>query len=198
MLKQAARSGKNFRSNYGKTSKTEDSCQKIMAKDARLVIYIATLTNPDKTYGWSPEKSPSIAIFSIFLCKKKRFYRIVLRDTLGQPVRFCPKNRKFQTSSPKNLSKTEKVLEENLFLQIVFPVVLKTGLEILTKALAEKPEHSIEKKSDCSFGLLDCSLDQFFWFFDEKDVSITSQKTVKKYQSFWNKTTSPQNVPWTA
>ena len=146
MLKQAARSGKNFRSNYGKTSKTEDSCQKIMAKDARLVIYIATLTNPDKTYGWSPEKSPSIAIFSIFLCKKKRFYRIVLRDTLGQPVRFCPKNRKFQTSSPKNLSKTEKVLEENLFLQIVFPVVLKTGLEILTKALAEKPEHSIEKK----------------------------------------------------
>ena len=184
MLKQIAGIGKNFRSNYGKTSKTEDSCQKIMAKDARLVIYIATLTNPDKTYGWNSEKSPSIAIFSIFLSKKKRFYRIVLRDTLGQPVRFCPKITKFHTSSPKNLSETEKFLEENLFLQIVFLVVLNTGSEILTEALAEKSEHSIKKTSDCSFGLLDCSLDQFVWIFHEKDVSITSQKVLNKYQNF--------------
>ena len=73
MLKQTARNGKNFRSNYGKKSKTEDSCEKILAEAARLVIYIATLTNPDKTYGWSSEKSPSIAIFSILLSKKKTF-----------------------------------------------------------------------------------------------------------------------------
>ena len=154
MLKQAARSGKNFRSNYGKISKTEDSCQKVMAKDAPPSGHLhGNFNNPDKTFGWKSGKKSFKCHFFLFSCLKRRFYGIVFRDTLAQPVRFCPKNTKFHPSSPKKLIQNRNISLRKSFLAKFFLVVLNTGLEILTKSLAKKSEHSIKK---LRIALLDC------------------------------------------
>ena len=120
MLKQIAGIGKNFRSNYGKTSKTEDSCQKIMAKDARLVIYIATLTNHDKTYGWNSEKSPSIAIFSIFLSKKNVFIGLFFETRLDNLFDFAPKLQNFTVQARKIYPKQKNFLRKIFSCKLFF------------------------------------------------------------------------------
>ena len=64
LLKQIARSAKNFHSNYGKFQKRKILANKEMPKHDPLVIYIATLTSPTKLLAESPEKSRSNANFS--------------------------------------------------------------------------------------------------------------------------------------
>ena len=55
---------------------------------------------------------------------------MVLRDTLGRAVRFCAKNTKFNTSSPKKRYK--KKLKKKIFPRKVPLVALISGLKTLT------------------------------------------------------------------
>ena len=108
LVKQIARIGKNFGSNYGKISETEDSCQNVMAKDAPLVNYIATLTTPDKTSSWKTGKNRSIAMLSLLLSKRNAFLGLFFGRSLDDLLDFAPKIRNFSLQARKKTYKTKK------------------------------------------------------------------------------------------
>ena len=133
--------------------------------------------HPKKLSAGSPEKSRSIGTFFSFLVQKQRFSRMVIRHTLGRPVRLCPKNSKFHTSSPKK--HIEKKLIKNYFspkcssgsvdcwfgnpdklsgreFRFFYPVFLFCI------------SSELKASSDCFSGQVYCSLDHFFWILEKK------------------------------
>ena len=92
--------------------KRKTLAKKVMAKDAPLVIYIATLTTPDETSDRKSVKKSFNCHF--FFCPKKRFFQMFLRDTIGRLFRFCAKSMKFHTSNSKKICK-KNFKKENFF-----------------------------------------------------------------------------------
>ena len=179
-----------------------------MPKDTPQVIYIATLTTPEETSGWKSGKSRSSGTFFSFLVQKKRFSRMVLRDTLGRPVRFYPKNTKEVShfKPEKKCRKWKKVQEKFLFSPKCssgsFDCWFQNPDEILGRDSRIFYADflfciSCENKapSDCFSGQVDCSLGHFFWILDKKRSSINSH-VFKKLQNFQKKTTHHKPYLW--
>ena len=134
----------------------------------------------------------------LFFCPKKRVSRIVLLDTPGRPVRFCAKNTKFLTSSPKKNVQTCKVQEEDLLspkCQNVPLAVLTSGLETLTNIYAESSDLFIplsffaflSKKRLLQTAFLDKYIAVWinsFFLLDKKRTSVNSHviKILQKFQ----------------
>ena len=163
-----------------------------MAKDAPLVDYIATLTTLDETSDWkSVKKSLNCHFFS---CPKKRFFRMVLRDTVGRLVRFCAKNTKFHTSNPKKNMQNKKLQERNLFspkcssgsVDFWFAKpdeLLGREFRFFYPTFLFCISSEIKASLDSFSWELFCSWDHFFWILDSKRISIISH-LFRKVQIF--------------
>ena len=143
----------------------------------------------------------------LFSRPKKRISRMVLGDTPGGPVRFCSKNTKFHTSSPKKNVQTCKVQEEDL----LSPKCSSGNFDFWF----ENPDDLLGREfkfiypaflfcisseniapSDCFSGQVDCSLDYFLWILEKK--YFDKIPCIQKNTKFPKIINSPQNLPLTA